>query len=78
MGCVRIKEREVLMSEMASVLDKAVSAGDVPFAVGLVATEARVTHSHAVGNVAPGRKAGPGSATRITGSIRPKGSLLSS
>ena len=50
---------------MQAVLDEAVAAGDLPFAVGMVGTAEGVRWQGAAGAAAPGRAAGPDTVFRI-------------
>ncbi len=53
------------MSGMDGVLERAVTQGDVPFAVGMVADAGGIRYCGAVGEAAPGRSAGEDTVFRI-------------
>jgi CubicO group peptidase (beta-lactamase class C family) len=63
------------MTDMNSVMANAVKAGDVPFAVGMVANSGGITFSGAAGDAAPGLPAGEDTVFRIFSMTKAIGSL---
>ncbi|WP_300037112.1 serine hydrolase [uncultured Roseobacter sp.] len=63
------------MSKMDAVLQNAVAAGDVPFAVAMAADASGVTYSGAAGEAAPGRAAAEDTAFRIFSMTKAVGSV---
>ncbi len=63
------------MTDLTSILQNAVAAGDVPFAVAMTANSNGVTYSGAAGDAVPGRAAAEDTAFRIFSMTKAVGSV---